>query len=113
MYPKCIPVSKELSNILAQQEENVDHRLRCGVKACESIVKFLESKLSKSKCNTRKSKPSKKNRTELESFQNDLHYSRNESGWELKIASKMKTKSSKGFCHRKIFFDMFLFKSYA
>ena len=68
MYPNCIPVSEELSNILAQQEESVNDRLRRDVRACESIFKSLESKMSKSKSKTRKSKPFKENRTELESI---------------------------------------------
>ena len=41
----CIPVTKELSDIVKHQEESIVERLRRDVTACESIVKSLEINL--------------------------------------------------------------------
>ena len=61
------PIAKELSDVLAQHEENENDRLWREVKAFERIEKFLESWVNQSTKQENQSL-AKKNRTELESL---------------------------------------------
>ena len=51
----CIPVSEELQIIVSRQEEGIIGHLRRDVKVCESTVKSIKIKLSKTKSKSRKS----------------------------------------------------------
>ena len=68
----CIPVSEELQIIVSCQEEGIIGRLRRNVKVCESTVKSIKIKLSKTKSKSRKSnlqELSLKNHCKMQNFQ--------------------------------------------
>ena len=98
---RCVTVTKELSDIVAQQEEGIEERLRRSVTACENIVKSLENKLIDSKSRKGKSNSLRINQTaefellldsKLNHFKGKLSSCSRKSWGNWKPADKMKFK---------------------